>query len=75
MTGVEDERKGEKLVVLYTPECGDVNALASALDATDLPNLWKPARNAYFVVDAIPVLGTGKVDLAGVKKLAREVTE
>lgn len=74
VTGVADERKGEKLVVLYTPDCGDVTVLASALDATDLPNLWKPARNAYFAVDAIPLLGTGKVDLAGVKKLARELT-
>jgi acyl-[acyl-carrier-protein]-phospholipid O-acyltransferase/long-chain-fatty-acid--[acyl-carrier-protein] ligase len=36
----------------------------------DLPALWKPKANQFFHVDAIPVLGTGKVDLRGVKALA-----
>ena len=74
VTGVPDERKGEKLVVLYTPDCGDPQALWQALDSSALPNLWKPARIEYYPVEAIPVLGTGKVDLAGMKKLAAEVT-
>ncbi len=73
VTGVSDERKGERLIVLHTPECGDADALYAALDQTDLPNLWKPARRAYYRVEAIPVLGTGKVDLAGIKQLARKV--
>ncbi len=74
VAGVTDERKGEKLVVLYTPECGDPQWLWQALDKSDLPNLWKPARTEYYPVEAIPVLGTGKVDLSGVKKLAKEAT-
>jgi hypothetical protein len=36
----------------------------------ELPSLCKPKANQFFRVDAIPVLGTGKVDLRGVKALA-----
>ncbi len=73
VTGVPDDRKGEKLVVLYTPDCGDPAWLADSLDhAEGIPNLWKPARSDYRRVDAIPLLGTGKVDLAAIKRLARE---
>ena len=74
VTGVPDERKGEKLVVLYTPDCGDPAWLQEALDRADgIPNLWKPAAADYHRVDAIPLLGTGKIDLAAVKKLARDL--
>ena len=72
VTGVPDERKGEKLVVLYTPDCGDPGWLQEALDRVPgLPNLWKPAPADYHRVDAIPLLGTGKIDLGAVKRLAR----
>ena len=70
--GVSDEKKGEKLVVLYTAEAGDPMELADALDAANIPNLWKPSRKDYYLVEAIPILGTGKADLAGIKKLAKE---
>ncbi len=71
VTGVPDDRKGEKLVVLYTPDCGDPGWLQEALDRTEgLPNLWKPAKRDWHRVDAIPLLGTGKVDLAAVKRIA-----
>jgi acyl-[acyl-carrier-protein]-phospholipid O-acyltransferase/long-chain-fatty-acid--[acyl-carrier-protein] ligase len=36
----------------------------------DLPALWKPRPNQFFHVDALPILGTGKIDLRGVKALA-----
>ena len=72
VTGVPDERKGEKLVVLYTPDCGDPGWLQEALDRVPgLPNLWRPAPADYHRVDAIPLLGTGKIDLGAVKRLAR----
>ena len=41
----------------------------------DLPNLWRPAPADYHLVDHIPLLGTGKLDLAGIKRLALEVME
>jgi acyl-[acyl-carrier-protein]-phospholipid O-acyltransferase/long-chain-fatty-acid--[acyl-carrier-protein] ligase len=40
------------------------------LPQCDLPALWKPRSNQFFHVDALPVLGTGKIDLRGVKALA-----
>ena len=74
VTGLPDERKGEKLVVLYTPDCGDPEWLQQALDGVEgIPNLWKPAKADWHRVDAIPLLGTGKIDLAAVRRLAREI--
>jgi acyl-[acyl-carrier-protein]-phospholipid O-acyltransferase/long-chain-fatty-acid--[acyl-carrier-protein] ligase len=72
VSSVEDERRGEKLVVLFTEECKDPRSLYEALEKTNLPNLWKPSLNDYHQVDTIPLLGTGKVDLGELKKLAAE---
>jgi acyl-[acyl-carrier-protein]-phospholipid O-acyltransferase/long-chain-fatty-acid--[acyl-carrier-protein] ligase len=69
VTSAPDEKKGEKLVVLYAPEAGDAAALAAALEKADLPNLWKPARDACFPIPALPILGTGKLDLKALKEL------
>lgn len=74
VTGVPDERKGEKLVVLYTKECGTAEHLQRVIAEMDLPNLWRPAPSDYHLVDQIPLLGTGKLDLAGIKRLALEVS-
>ena len=38
--------------------------------ATDLPPLWKPKRNQFVKVEAIPYLGTGKLDLRRIKETA-----
>ncbi len=73
VAGVPDERKGEKLVVLCTEDCGDLQQLWEKLEKTDLPNLWRPARADYHRVETIPVLGTGKLDLSAIKKLAFEL--
>jgi acyl-[acyl-carrier-protein]-phospholipid O-acyltransferase/long-chain-fatty-acid--[acyl-carrier-protein] ligase len=37
---------------------------------SDLPALWKPKASQFLRVNTIPFLGTGKVDLRGVKSLA-----
>lgn len=72
---VPDERKGEKLVLLYTDEAGDDSRIAQAVEAADIPNLWKPARDACFRIEALPVLGTGKLDLRALKDLAKQLTQ
>lgn len=72
VTGVPDEKKGERLVVLH--KLGD-EPLKSCLEkfaACDLPNLWKPKADAFYRVESFPVLGTGKLDLRKVKDVARE---
>jgi acyl-[acyl-carrier-protein]-phospholipid O-acyltransferase/long-chain-fatty-acid--[acyl-carrier-protein] ligase len=70
VTSVPDDRRGERLVVLYTPEAGDLAPLLEALRAADLPNLWKPDPRHFHPVPALPLLGSGKLDLQGVKALA-----
>jgi acyl-[acyl-carrier-protein]-phospholipid O-acyltransferase/long-chain-fatty-acid--[acyl-carrier-protein] ligase len=72
VTGIPDEKKGEKLVVLFTEEAGGPEKLREFLDAGELPNLWKPSPNAYVQVDEIPILGSGKLDIETVRRLARE---
>ena len=71
VTGVPDEKKGERLVVLHTlPTDAALDMLLEKLGATDLPNLWKPKRDQFVRVAAIPVLGTGKTDLRRLRELA-----
>jgi acyl-[acyl-carrier-protein]-phospholipid O-acyltransferase / long-chain-fatty-acid--[acyl-carrier-protein] ligase len=68
VAAVADARRGERVIVLHTGVPGDPEAWLGALN--DLPNLFKPRPRDVFVVEAIPVLGTGKRDLGGVKRLA-----
>lgn len=70
VTSIPDEKKGEKLVVLYTKGSGDPETFHSALMGSSLPNLWKPDRNHYLEVDALPGLGTGKLDIRGLRNIA-----
>jgi acyl-[acyl-carrier-protein]-phospholipid O-acyltransferase/long-chain-fatty-acid--[acyl-carrier-protein] ligase len=70
VTGVPDEKKGEKLVVLHTLGESALEAVLEKLALCDLPNLWKPKRDQFVKVEAIPVLGTGKTDLRRVRELA-----
>jgi acyl-[acyl-carrier-protein]-phospholipid O-acyltransferase/long-chain-fatty-acid--[acyl-carrier-protein] ligase len=67
--GIADEAKGEALVLLSTIEV-DLPALRAGLSSAGVPNLWIPKTVRR--VDAIPVLASGKLDLAGCKKLAKQ---
>jgi acyl-[acyl-carrier-protein]-phospholipid O-acyltransferase/long-chain-fatty-acid--[acyl-carrier-protein] ligase len=44
--------------------------LYAQLTKAELPNLWLPGRDSFLEVTEIPILGTGKVDLRGVKQVA-----
>ncbi|MCM8812933.1 MAG: MFS transporter [Candidatus Omnitrophica bacterium] len=72
VTAVADEQKGERLVVLHTAAIDSV-AVCAGLKRTGLPNLWIPKPDSFFSVEAIPILGTGKVDLKRLKTLAEEL--
>jgi acyl-[acyl-carrier-protein]-phospholipid O-acyltransferase / long-chain-fatty-acid--[acyl-carrier-protein] ligase len=69
VAGVPDEAKGEALVVLTTLDISG-GQVRERLSAAGFPNLWIP-RDVRRVA-AIPVLGTGKLDLAACKRLALE---
>jgi acyl-[acyl-carrier-protein]-phospholipid O-acyltransferase/long-chain-fatty-acid--[acyl-carrier-protein] ligase len=71
VTGVPDERKGERLVVLHVPLAEmDPKRLCELLASSDLPNLWLPSPNCFYQVPEIPILGSGKLDLQRVKQMA-----
>ena len=68
--GVPDEKKGERLVVLHKLAEAELAVVLEKFAASDLPNLWKPKADAFFRVENFPMLGTGKLDLRGVKETA-----
>lgn len=70
VTGLPDDKKGEKLMVIHTLEVGALEVVLEKLAGTDLPNLWKPKRDQFVRVEVIPVLGTGKMDLRRIRELA-----
>ena len=70
ITGVPDEKKGERLVVLHKLPEAKWAELAPKLPQLDLPNLWKPRADQFFSVEALPMLGTGKLDLRKIRELA-----
>ncbi len=70
VTALPDEKKGERIVVVHTLTEQKLAPVLEKLAQCDLPALWKPRANLFFHVDALPVLGTGKIDLRGVKALA-----
>lgn len=71
VTGVPDERKGERLVVIATLAVGDVGEAARTVLQSGMANLMKPDARSWYSLDALPVLGTGKVDLKALNVSAR----
>lgn len=78
ITGVNDAKKGEALVLLSalpqhqrtSEEKEHLAKIRDAFIAADIPNLWAPR---YIVpVESIPILSTGKLDLRSCKLLAEE---
>jgi acyl-[acyl-carrier-protein]-phospholipid O-acyltransferase/long-chain-fatty-acid--[acyl-carrier-protein] ligase len=70
VTSVPDDTKGERLVAFYTDPEINAHELWEQLSRTDLPRLWIPKREDLRFVETIPTLGTGEVDLRGVRQLA-----
>jgi acyl-[acyl-carrier-protein]-phospholipid O-acyltransferase/long-chain-fatty-acid--[acyl-carrier-protein] ligase len=70
VTAVPDDKKGERIVVIHTLPETKLAPVLEKFAQCDLPALWRPKANQFVHVDAIPVLGTGKMDLRGIKALA-----
>jgi acyl-[acyl-carrier-protein]-phospholipid O-acyltransferase/long-chain-fatty-acid--[acyl-carrier-protein] ligase len=70
VTSVPDPKKGERLVVLYTELSQSPEEICRALLAGGLPPLWIPSADSYCRVEALPLLGTGKLDLKRIKEVA-----
>ncbi|HKO06000.1 MAG TPA: acyl-[ACP]--phospholipid O-acyltransferase [Candidatus Acidoferrales bacterium] len=70
VAAVPDERKGERLVVLHTLPDDQLKGCLEKLSSSGLPNLWIPRADNFFRVEALPYLGTGKLDLRRARELA-----
>jgi acyl-[acyl-carrier-protein]-phospholipid O-acyltransferase/long-chain-fatty-acid--[acyl-carrier-protein] ligase len=67
IVGVQDEAKGEALVLLSAVDI-DIAELRKKLQEAGVPNLWIPKHAQR--VEAIPVLASGKLDLKKCQELA-----
>jgi acyl-[acyl-carrier-protein]-phospholipid O-acyltransferase/long-chain-fatty-acid--[acyl-carrier-protein] ligase len=75
VSALPDEKKGERIVVITTLSAEKLAPVLEKLPQCDLPALWKPRANQFFRVEALPMLGTGKIDLRGVKQLAATMAQ
>jgi len=73
VTAVPDEKKGERLVVLYTTNHKSVDEMREVLKEAGLPNIFIPSADSFHKVDSLPLLGTGKLDLKGIRETAAEI--
>lgn len=78
VTCVPDEARGERVVVLYLAtvlvEWGKgLHAWREGLTVRGLPNLWVPHERDFHAVPDLPILGTGKLNLKGIKELALDL--
>ncbi len=72
VTSIPHEKKGEELAVLYTLDSERLPDVLERLKEQQLPNLFVPRPDNFVHVDAIPVLGTGKLDLRQIRRVATE---
>ena len=72
VTAVPDARKGERLAVLHTLKEERLPEILGRLEGSGLPNLFIPRLDQFVKVEAIPLLGTGKLDLRAIRRIATE---
>ena len=72
VTSLPDLKRGERLIVVHV-DLGQTPAeICRKLGSSDLPKLWIPDSADFILVDALPILGTGKLDLRMLREIARE---
>jgi acyl-[acyl-carrier-protein]-phospholipid O-acyltransferase/long-chain-fatty-acid--[acyl-carrier-protein] ligase len=72
VTALPDEQRGEKLIAFYAQNGVSKEELWEKLNQSELPKLWIPKRENLHAIDALPLLGSGKVDLKKIKAMALE---
>ena len=65
-----DEKSGERLAVLHLIEETRLPEILEKLSESGLPNLFLPRIDQFVKVDAMPLLGTGKLDLREIRRVA-----
>ncbi len=76
VAGRSDAKRGERLVVFYTPADLEPAAVIEKLRAGGrIPNLWIPKAEDFRRIDRLPLLGSGKLDLHKLRMLAEAPAE
>ena len=74
VTGAPDADKGEHLVVFYTDsELLAPEQVIRQLRERKIPNLWIPKAENFVKVNELPMLGSGKLDLARLAAMAKSL--
>jgi acyl-[acyl-carrier-protein]-phospholipid O-acyltransferase/long-chain-fatty-acid--[acyl-carrier-protein] ligase len=74
IASVPDPKRGERLVVLHKQGLTVRPAeILRKLTERGLPNLYLPTEDSFAEVAAIPMLGSGKLDLKGLQQTAKEL--
>ncbi|QIM64057.1 acyl-[ACP]--phospholipid O-acyltransferase [Frederiksenia canicola] len=71
-TAINDEKKGEAVVLLVKSEL-PLSEIEQRIKAAEMPAIMQPS--CIFQVAEIPVLGSGKIDFKGARTLAIELSE
>lgn len=48
----------------------DADKLHKIISESKLPNMFKPRRDNYIKIESMPLLGSGKLDVMGLRKIA-----
>lgn len=75
VTSIPDDKKGEQLIVLFLKEAGNNDTLYEIISKSEIPNLWKPKKENFYLINEMPILGTGKLDLKKIKSIAYDITK
>ncbi|OQA86322.1 MAG: 2-acyl-glycerophospho-ethanolamine acyltransferase [Lentisphaerae bacterium ADurb.Bin242] len=62
-------------MVFYTKLPMAPEKIIEEMRARNIPNLWIPKASNFHPVEALPVLGSGKLDLVGLKKITEELIQ
>lgn len=72
VTAISDAHKGEKLVILHTFEETQLSEILKKMIEKGFSNLFIPRLDHFIKVDQLPFLGSGKLDLQTMRKMAME---
>ena len=72
VTAIPDEASGERLVVIHTEMDMTPSDVVKKLAEAGLPRLFIPSPADFHEIDAMPLIGIGKIDLAAIDRIARE---
>jgi acyl-[acyl-carrier-protein]-phospholipid O-acyltransferase / long-chain-fatty-acid--[acyl-carrier-protein] ligase len=70
VTSVPDVRKGERIVAFVAGVGITPQEVWQRLMGSGLPKIWVPKADEIHIVESLPMLGTGKIDLGAIKRLA-----